>query len=417
MSRKNTDKGVGSDKALFEGRYPAASPSALWDIFKHFVLLGCVSFGGPAAHLGYFQKLFVERLNWLSLERYGQLVALSQFLPGPGSSQVGFALGLQRAGLLGGLTAFVAFTLPSFGLMYVLATQIFDTASSFMQVVAGLKLLAVVVVADACMTMYRNFCQSRLTAALAIGSMVVLLCFGGILMQLLVLAVAAVIGRFACHSAVLDSVNDQTAAMSGGGALFRGSAWFAFVVFWLALFGLPWISDAVPGVALFGDFYQAGSLVFGGGHVVLPLLQELLADQISTDSFLLGYSAAQAIPGPMFTLATFLGANLSPEANLTGALIATAGIFVPGFLLVYALLPGWQSLSRKPGLAAASRGVNAAVVGLLLSALYQPVFVSAVHDPVHMACVAAGLFGLRLLQLPVLALVVLFVLAGAFGIV
>ena len=355
-----------------------------WSIFLRFLLLGCVSFGGPAAHIGYFRERFVEREKWLDDAAYGRLVALSQFLPGPGSSQVGFALGYRRAGIAGALAAFLGFTLPSFVLLFVLAAIHSPGLDhpAVGAVVGGLKLLAVVVVADAVWGMAGSFCRSRLHWGLACGSAALLLVAPGLGMQLAVLAGSGLVGA-------------ATAGTAGGGAVapIRINGRIA------GLFVVAAIVAALPAGgmihAIYSAFFRAGALVFGGGHVVLPLLQETVGGAISTDRFLTGYAAAQAVPGPMFTLAAFLGADLMPQLPLLGALVATLALFLPGLLLVLALYDGWEALAARPGVAALVAGINAAVVGLLLAALFSPVFVAAVHGAPDMAWVVLGLFALR----------------------
>jgi chromate transporter len=367
------------------------------EIFWRFLLLGCTSFGGPAAHMGYFRKMFVEKLGWLDDERYARTVALSQFLPGPGSSQVGFAIGCHRGGLPGGLCAFVGFTLPSFFLMVLLSVASAELAGNpvFAGIVHGLKLMAVVVVADATLGMFGSFCKGRLTAGLCVATAALLLFFPGVGIQLLALLAAAIIG-------IAFISKEGTAPAEGDGRV----KWWALVAFAVLFIATLFVGG------LFSGFYQAGSLVFGGGHVVLPLLQSGVAQEMSQDQFLLGYAGAQAVPGPMFTLASFLGAELMPERALLGAALATAGIFLPGFLLMYSLLGAWQKLAARPRLAGAAAGLNAAVVGLLLAALFSPVFVSAVTEPKDFAFAVIGFYLLRGLKLPVLVLVVFYGGAG-----
>ncbi|NLS12693.1 chromate efflux transporter [Vibrio sp. SM6] len=374
----------------------------MFSIFKTFFALGWVSFGGPAAHIGYFRHTFVEKLGWLTDEEYGQIVALSQFLPGPGSSQVGFALGYTRGGLLGGCMAFLGFTLPSILLMMVLAyvsSTIMDN-SLFQQVVHGLKLLAVVVVADATLGMYRNFCKTRLAVGLCVATACALLMLHSVTTQIVVLIVAALVG-------VKYLRQDNLTAS----APFKPSIW-PLALFAILLFGLPFVASLAPSLALFDHFYQAGSLVFGGGHVVLPLLQNLIGGELSQDTFLTGYAAAQAVPGPMFTFATFLGWELMPQSPVFGAIVATIAVFLPGFLLLLGVLKNWQSLAQKPAISGAVNGVNAAVVGLLISALYQPVFTSAVTAPYDLAAVLVGLYLLKQWKLPIVWMVLLFMLVG-----
>lgn len=382
-----------------------------WEVFWRFLFLGCVSFGGPAAHIGYFQKTFVQQLKWLDAAAYARLVALSQFLPGLGSSQVGFAVGFQRAGLAGAVAAFVGFTLPSFVLMYGLAvfSAAIQDASVFVGIVNGLKILAVVVVADAVLTMSKSFCRRRITQVLALTTAFALLVLPGVITQLTMLVLAAAIG--ACFK--INKHHQQV----GKGSV----AWTPIICFVFLLLGLPLLGNVVEvGAAslwleLVAVFYQTGSLVFGGGHVVLPLLQQNVGEQLSPDRFLLGYAAAQAMPGPMFSFATFLGAELAVGAGwprqLISALMATLAVFLPGFLLILGLQGAFQHLAAKPKVASAIGGVNASVVGLLAAALYQPVFISAVTSAVDVVLV--GFVLLRLVKLPVLVLVCAYLLLGA----
>ncbi|HDZ3768110.1 TPA: chromate efflux transporter [Vibrio cholerae] len=364
-------------------------------IFKTFFALGWVSFGGPAAHIGYFRHTFVEKLGWLSEQEYAQFVALSQFLPGPGSSQVGFAIGYHRGGLAGAWAAFLGFTLPSVLIMLLLAglsSHLLDTPL-FEQVIHGLKLLAIIVVADACLTMYRNFCQQRLTAGLCVLTAVAITLAPGLITQFAVLLIAAFVGQ--ARLAPQQSFSTTTFSPS----------WLSLLLFASLLLGLPLLAASSPLVELFGHFFQAGSLVFGGGHVVLPLLQNALGDSLSTDQFLTGYAAAQAVPGPMFTLATYLGYVLTPEMPVVGALIATLAVFLPGFLLLLGVLKNWSALAQRPKVAGAMQGVNACVVGLLLAALYQPVWSSTVHAPLDWAALLVGFFLFKVLRLPLIGMV------------
>ncbi|EGQ7784845.1 chromate efflux transporter [Vibrio cholerae] len=364
-------------------------------IFRTFFALGWVSFGGPAAHIGYFRHTFVEKLRWVSEQEYAQFVALSQFLPGPGSSQVGFAIGYHRGGLAGAWAAFLGFTLPSVLIMLLLAglsSHLLDTPL-FEQVIHGLKLLAIIVVADACLTMYRNFCQQRLTAGLCVLTAVAITLAPGLITQFAVLLIAAFVGQ--ARLAPQQSFSTTTFSPS----------WLSLLLFASLLLGLPLLAASSPLVELFGHFFQAGSLVFGGGHVVLPLLQNALGDSLSTDQFLTGYAAAQAVPGPMFTLATYLGYVLTPEMPVVGALIATLAVFLPGFLLLLGVLKNWSALAQRPKVAGAMQGVNACVVGLLLAALYQPVWSSTVHAPLDWAALLVGFFLFKVLRLPLIGMV------------
>ncbi|MEF2485367.1 chromate efflux transporter [Vibrio mimicus] len=371
-------------------------------IFKTFFALGCMSFGGPAAHIGYFRHTFVEKLGWLSEQEYAQFVALSQFLPGPGSSQVGFAIGYHRGGLAGGWAAFLGFTLPSVLIMLLLAglsSHLLQTPL-FEQVIHGLKLLAIIVVADACLTMYRNFCQQRLTAALCVLTAVAITLAPGLLTQFAVLLLAALVGQ----ARLAPQQSPSTTKFS--------PSWLSLLIFAGLLVGLPLLATSSPLVELFGHFFQAGSLVFGGGHVVLPLLQNALGDSLSTDQFLTGYAAAQAVPGPMFTLATYLGYVLTPEMPVVGALIATLAVFLPGFLLLLGVLKNWSALAQRPKIAGAMQGVNACVVGLLLAALYQPVWSSTVHAPLDWAALLVGFFLFKIMRIPLVGMVASALLFG-----
>ncbi|WP_335901017.1 chromate efflux transporter [Shewanella algae] len=378
----------------------------MWQIFVRFFSLGLVSFGGPAAHIGYFRKTFVEELGWLDDKDYASLVALSQFLPGPGSSQVGFAIGYRRGALPGAMLAFIGFTLPSFLLMFLLAVSSYQYLSSdlFQGVIAGLKLLAVVVVADAAWGMFKQFCRSHITRMLALLSTVILLLWPGNLTQLLLLLAGAIVGLY--------GLNREAPAPPKSGSMQLN--WSALLIFlFLLLLTGPLLAH--PLAELFKQFYQTGAMVFGGGHVVLPLLESQLANSIDHDRFLTGYALAQAVPGPMFSLAAYLGAELWPQDALVGASVATLAIFLPGFLLLLAVIRGWQGIAERPKMAAMVMGINATVVGLLASALYQPVFTSAVTRPVDMAMVLAGFMLLKLWRLPLVFLVLGFAAMGAIS--
>ncbi|HAS6195793.1 TPA: chromate efflux transporter [Vibrio vulnificus] len=372
-------------------------------IFKTFFWLGWISFGGPAAHIGYFRHTFVEKLKWISDEEYAQLVALSQFLPGPGSSQVGFGLGYKKGGLPGACAAFLGFTLPSVVIMLLLAlvsSQVTDTAL-FQNVVHGLKLLAVVVVADAAWGMYKNFCRSPLTVGICVATAVALLVFSSIATQMAVLILAALIGVIALKGENKATEHGFTPSVT------------PLVIFAALLLLLPLLTTTQPLVRLFNEFYQAGSLVFGGGHVVLPLLQNIVGEQISQDAFLTGYAAAQAVPGPMFTFATYIGYVLHPSSPILGAIVATLAVFLPGFLLMLGVLKNWQQLAANPRVSGALQGVNASVVGLLVAALYQPVFSSAVSSGLDVGLILIGFYLQKQIKVPILALVLFFMLSGA----
>ncbi len=373
------------------------------DIFRTFFTLGWVSFGGPAAHIGYFRQAFVQKRGWLTDDEYAQIVALSQFLPGPGSSQVGFAIGYQRAGLFGACAAFLGFTLPSVMLMLLIAllsSQLLNQPL-FLHIVHGLKLLAVLVVADATWGMYQNFCRQKLTILLCLVTAIALLCVPTLTTQMLVLIVAALFGASQLKG---DLPKEATKGYS--------LSWVPLALFAILFFGLPLVSSYSSLLGVFDHFYQAGSLVFGGGHVVLPLLQNTLGYQITSDTFLTGYAAAQAVPGPMFTFATYLGYALDPDSPITSALIATVAIFLPGFLLLLGVIKHWRALAAIPAINGALTGVNASVVGLLIAALYQPVFSSAVSTTFDIAAILLGFVLMKILRLPILLMVIYFALAG-----
>ncbi|WP_293748480.1 chromate efflux transporter [uncultured Paraglaciecola sp.] len=376
-----------------------------WEVFWRFLLLGCISFGGPAAHIGYFQHTFVQKLAWLSNDAYAKLISLSQILPGPGSSQIGFAIGLQKAGLAGGVAAFIGFTLPSFVLMYWLAifVNLDDPASWLLSVSSGLKLLAVVIVLDAVITMFNSFCKSRLTVLIMLLGMSLLVIYQSFYTQMLVFLIASLIGI----------INSKTPAKQG---LLKQSlrriSWSPMLLF-ISLFLISLgVSQYDSYVGLFATFYKNGSLIFGGGHVVLPLLQTSIGEALTEQQFLFGYAAAQGVPGPMFTMASFMGAQWLESAPLLGAILATLAIFLPGFLLLLTVNHSWKSLAQHPKFIGASAGINASVVGLLILALYDPVFTSAVHNYIDLGLVVIGFICLRLFKPPILLLVGTFILVG-----
>ncbi|GAB5385175.1 MAG: chromate efflux transporter [Aliiglaciecola sp.] len=379
----------------------------LLNVFWQFFLLGLTSFGGPAAHIGYFQKIFVEKLKWIDAQRFAQLTALSQFLPGPGSSQLGFAIGLHRGGLGGAIAAFIGFTLPSFVIMFFVAANSVSNFDHWIvtAVFDGLKLLAVIVVTDAIVTMYKQFCQTIKLISVMLLTTVILLVFPSMLTQILAIAVAAIWGAFT----VKNSESEERPILQ------TKLPWlFAFVVLFAASF---FVSQDSPLWNTFAGFYQAGSLVFGGGHVVLPLLQGSVGSELTQQQFLTGYALAQGVPGPMFTLATYLGAQLNQEFALTGAIIATLAIFLPGFLLLLGCKDAWLQIINLPKISGASAAINASVVGLLLAALIQPISITAIHSISDGAIVVLGIALIQSKKLPIWMLIigiVLLRLAAAF---
>ena len=392
--------------------------NAISSIFFNFLKLGLYSFGGPAAHIGYFRQAFVINNKWLSEEQYGQFVALSQLLPGPGSSQVGFAIGYHRAGLLGAIAAFVGFTAPSVCLMllFAYAANTFTEYSTIDSIIAGLKLFAVVVVADAAFGMFKIFCQEKITISLMVFTAVILLISASLVSQIVVLVCSLIVGATMLKNASKIKPEDKEAKELNNKGFLHNLSYLSaapLLLFLIIVFSLPFLTGFNIETKLFADFFQAGSLVFGGGHVVLPLLDNLLGNSISKDSFLSGYALAQAVPGPMFTFATFLGVELTPNNPLLGALLATIAVFLPGFILILVVLKNWQKLSVIPTVNGALRGINAAVVGLLIAALYEPVFVSAVISVYEFALVVFGFYLLKTVKLPLIAIMTLFCIVSA----
>lgn len=378
-----------------------------------FTRLGLTSFGGPVAHLGYFRAEFVTRRRWLDDRTYADLVALCQFLPGPASSQVGIAVGLSRAGYLGGLAAWSGFTLPSAIALVAFAYGVTALGNvSGVGWIHGLKVAAVAVVANAVLGMMRTLTPDKARATLAIAATAIALAAPSVWGQIGAIVLGAVIGLWLLRTAApQDHVSMALKLGRRAGAVF-------LVVFLLFLVGLPLLATAMRshGVNVFDAFYRAGSLVFGGGHVVLPLLQASVVPPgwVSNDDFLAGYGAAQAVPGPLFTFAAYLGAVMGPSPNgWVGAALCLAGIFLPSFLLVFGVLPFWDDLRRKPLAQAALRGVNAAVVGLLLAALYNPVWTAGITNAGDFALAAAGFLLLFMWQTPPWLVVILSAGGGA----
>lgn len=371
-----------------------------WGVFLVFLRLGLTSFGGPVAHLGYFRDEIVIRRRWLSEQGYGDLVAMCQFLPGPASSQVGIALGLCRAGYAGAIAAWVGFTAPSAIAMILLAKGLtFYGETIPAAALHGLKVAAVAVVAQALWGMARNLCPD----ASRISLMVLVACFtvlvSSIYAQLLSMALAAVFGMLLFTSTLPTSREPLPLTLPRS----AGAFWLSLFVLMLA--GLPILAAAYPShtLSLLAAFFRVGSLVFGGGHVVLPLLQTEVVPTgwVANDVFLAGYGAVQAMPGPLFTFAAFLGASISEApSGWSGGLLCLAAIFAPSFLLVMGALPFWESLRQNRRMQAALMGVNAAVVGLLLAAFYQPVWTSAILAPQDFALALMALLALMRWQLP-----------------
>lgn len=382
------------------------------EVFTVFLGLGLTSFGGPIAHLGYFRRTFVERRKWLSEAAYADLVALCQFLPGPASSQVGMGIGLQRAGLWGLLAAWLGFTMPSVVLMvgfgYGLDALGGATHAGW---VLGLKAAAVGVVASAVWAMARTLTPDLKRAAMAVAALAAVLLSPPAWTQLVVIAAAGLIGLVWLRPSA--PVPDSELAIP----LTRRTAIASLTGFAVLLVGLPILAAATgnPALRLFDGFYRSGALVFGGGHVVLPLLDAVTVQPglVSHDTFLAGYGAAQAVPGPLFTFAAFLGFVLNAWPNgLLGAAIAVVAIFLPSALLITGALPFWNQLRHAPQTQAALMGVNAAVVGILAAALYQPVFVSGVTGPATLILALAAFAALTFTRTPAWLVVLVAALAG-----
>jgi chromate transporter len=387
-------------------------PGSVIEVFLAFLKLGLTSFGGPVAHLGFFRTEFVERRRWLDDSSYADLVALCQFLPGPASSQVGLALGQRRAGWAGALAAWVGFTLPSAVALIVFAYSVQQWAGLAQSgAVHGLKVVAVAVVAQAVWGMARSLCPDRLRASVAVLSALLVLALPSAGGQILAIVSGAVIGRWALQLAHLPAArhHDHGISKTTGAVL--------LLLFVALLLGLPLLATIAPSplATVVSSFYRAGALVFGGGHVVLPLLQLAVVpnELVSPTLFLAGYGATQAVPGPLFTFAAYLGAVMSvPPGGWFGGLLLLAVIFVPAFLLVLGALPFWELLRQRDGVQRALAGVNAAVVGILGAALYDPVWTSAIHARSDFALALAA-FGLLVYgrQSPVVV-VLLAALAG-----
>lgn len=356
-------------------------PGAVWEVFRVFLKLGSTSFGGPIAHLGYFRAEFVERRKWMNDREYADLVALSQFLPGPASSQVGFGVGLLRAGAWGAIAAFVAFTLPSAVLMVAFAygASLF-TGPVGEGLLEGLKIVAVAIVAQAVWGMARTLTPDRARAGIAVIAVLTAILLAGTVGQVAAIVLGAIGGILFCRHTVSSEPDMLSFPVRPAVGI------VSLVLFVVLLVGAPILAAATGSgaVTLFDAFSRAGALVFGGGHVVLPLLQAGVVDPgwVTNAQFLAGYGAAQAVPGPLFTFAGYLGAiaDVGPGGVL-GALIALVAVFLPGFLLLTGVLPFWNAFRRHAWAQAIMRGANAAVVGILAAALYSPVFTTAITGP------------------------------------
>ncbi|MGA8357497.1 MAG: chromate efflux transporter [Xanthobacteraceae bacterium] len=382
------------------------------EVLLVFLRLGLTSFGGPIAHLGYFREEFVVRRKWLDEQAYVDLVALCQFLPGPASSQVGFSIGLMRAGYFGALAAWTGFTLPS-----AIAIVLFAYGAGALigpvgtGLLHGLKLVAVAIVAQAVWGMARTLCPDKERASIAVVAALIILFSTSSVAQILAIALGGLAGLWLCRGA--QPVAGAHMPIPVG----RATGLAALTLFFVLLLGLPILQsiEATPGVALFDAFYRSGALVFGGGHVVLPLLREAFVGPgwISDDTFLAGYGAAQAVPGPLFTFAAYLGAVVKPSPHgVAGAALGLIGIFLPGILILLGALPFWETFRKRAGAQAVMRGINAAVVGLLGAALYNPVWTSSVKTPGDFGVALVGFVLLTVWRAPPLLVVIVGGLGG-----
>ncbi len=384
------------------------------EVFSTFLRLGLTSFGGPVAHLGFYRSEFVERRRWLSDAQYADTVALAQFLPGPASSQVGFATGFLLAGWPGALAAWTGFTLPSALLMFGFALLVARLGPlGHAGWLVGLKVAAVAVVAQAVAGMWGSLVagESRpgqLRVGLALGTAAALLVLPGAWTQLLALLICGLIGWRWLPGMATVQAGQLKVALPRRTGLILLAVWAAL------LLGLPLLRPLGPAFALADTTYRAGALVFGGGHVVLPLLQAGFVPQfLSGDTFIAGYGAANAVPGPLFTFASYLGAAQQRLSPVLGSLITTVAVFLPGLLLMLGALPFWAGLAARPDTRRALNGLNAGVVGLLLAALYDPVFTSAIHSGRHLALALLAYAALTAARVPAWAVVLGCALLGA----
>jgi chromate transporter len=382
------------------------------EVLRVFLKLGLSCFGGPIAHIGYFRAEFVERRRWLDEQAYVDLVALCQFLPGPASSQVGFSIGLMRAGYLGGLAAWTGFTLPS-----AIALVLFAYGAGALVgplgtgLLHGLKLVAVAIVAQAVWGMARSLCPDRERASIAALAAVLILFSTASLAQIGAILLGGIAGLWLCRGAPPVTQGHMPVPVS------RKAGVVALTLFFVLLLGAPVLRSILPaqGVGLFEAFYRSGALVFGGGHVVLPLLRQAFVTPgwVSDDAFLAGYGAAQAVPGPLFTFSAYLGTVVHATPHgLPGAVLGLLAIFLPGVLILVGTLPFWEGFRKRTAAQAAMRGVNAAVVGLLAAALYNPVWTSAVRTPADFAVALVGFVLLTVWRTAPLLVVLFSALAG-----
>jgi chromate transporter len=389
---------------------PSPGKGTAGEVLLIYLKLGLTCFGGPIAHIGYFREEFVVRRRWLDEQAFADLVALCQFLPGPASSQTGFAIGLMRAGYLGGLAAWTAFTLPSAIALVLFADGVGSLGGVIgTSLLHGLQLVAVAIVAQAVWGMARSLSPDRERASISAVAALIILFSPSSLAQITAILLGGLTGLLLCRGAPPVASGHVTMPVS------RSAGIAALAAFAVLLIGLLLVQGRLStGLDLFAAFYRSGALVFGGGHVVLPLLREAFVAPgwVGDDAFLAGYGAAQAVPGPLFTFAAYLGAVAHATPNgLTGAIVGLVGIFLPGILVLIGTLPFWDALRTRTGAQAAMRGINAAVVGILAAALYNPVWTSSVKTSGDFAIALIGFVLLVAWRAPPLVVVI----TGALG--
>ena len=374
------------------------------EILKASTKLGLTSFGGPAAHIGYFREEYVNKRKWLDDKLYADIVALCQFLPGPASSQVGISIGLLRGGIMGGIISWIGFTMPSVILLMLFAAFTSSSGSFDSGWIQGLKIVAVAIVAHALIGMQKSLAPDRMRISIAVGSAILTLLIPTAVGQIAIIVFAGIFGYFYYKK---DPIESSTSMKLSFGKRTGIISWILFFTF---LILLPLLKPFVHSVyyTILDTYFRVGSIVFGGGHVVLPMLQREV--DMPADIFLAGYGAAQAVPGPLFTIAGFLG---QITAGTSGALLAVFAMFLPSFLLVIGTLPFWSIIRSKKGIQAALKGVNAAVVGILLAALYNPVFTSAVNDPLDFVIVLITLTLLVVYKIAPYKVVLISMILGA----
>ena len=365
-------------------------------IFWHFFILGLFSFGGPIAHIGYFRKKFVEELNWLNDEEFSKIVALSQFLPGPSSSQVGFTIGLKKGGIFGAIFAFIAFTTPSFLLLYLAATfqNTYEDNSVIYALMGGLKLFAVVIVADATYSMFNSLCKSTLSKLIFVFATLFLIFNQSFFAQIIVLVVSGLVAFLFIKEKNTNKIKYEKPYI------------LPLLIFFILLIFLPFFANTEKLLNLFNSFYQVGSLVFGGGHVVLPLIKSNI--NIDENSFLVAYSLAQAVPGPMFTIASYIGVVAFEESPFLGAVVTTIAIFLPGFLLILSFYKSFESYSKNPTVSKIVMGINTSVVAILFSVLITMVIPNGILNIYDLIFAILGFFVIRKFKISVLVFILFY---------